>query len=152
MGFASKTMEKKQKDYLRKPKQISVKLQGNKWKTFGLASWKWSKLDVKMKRKTGSSLSILHNTGYDALGISPSRWANPILKSAKELQKLFEVMGLVNVFAKSKINFLLLSLILLYLANMTVWYLMNIVSELAFTQNKQQEEASSGQLARECKQ
>ena len=40
---------------------------------------------------------ILQNTGYDAYWVSPFRWENPTLKSAKELQQLFEVMELVIV-------------------------------------------------------
>ena len=56
--FPSKTMGKNHKDFLRNLKQICVKLHGINWKIFRLASWKQSELDVKMKRKTGSSLWI----------------------------------------------------------------------------------------------
>ena len=83
---------------------------------------------------------LLHNTGYDIQRVSPCRWENPTLKSVKELEKLFEGMGLVIV---GKINFLLS--LHFTVANVTVWCIVNIVSEIAFIQNKQQEEeASSG--------
>ena len=58
VGFPSKTMGKNHKDFLRNLKQIRMKLPGINWKTFGLANWKQSELDVKMKGKTGSSLCI----------------------------------------------------------------------------------------------
>ena len=50
----------------------------------------------------------------------------------------------------SQINFLLSPYFTV--ANVTVWWLINIVSELPYIQNKQEVEASSGQLARKCKQ
>ena len=58
VGFSSKAFGKNQKGFLRNLKQICVKLQGIDWKTFGLTSSKQSELDVRMKRKTGSSLQI----------------------------------------------------------------------------------------------
>ena len=60
VAFPLKTMGKNHKNFIRNPKQIYVELHRIKWKTFGLASWKQSELDVKIKRKrkTGSSLWI----------------------------------------------------------------------------------------------
>ena len=56
--FPKKNMGKNHKAFSRNLKQLRVKLHGINWKTFGLASWKQSELNVKMKRKTGSSLWI----------------------------------------------------------------------------------------------
>ena len=68
VGFPPKSMGKNHKDFLRNPKQVCMKLHRIKWKTFGLANWKQSELDVKMKKKWQELVNIylLHNTGYDA--------------------------------------------------------------------------------------
>ena len=52
-----------------------------------------------MKRKTGSSLWSLHNTGYDGGCIESTScgWEDPTHKFASELQNLFKVMGWVIV-------------------------------------------------------
>ena len=97
-------MGKNHKIFLRKSKQIRVKLHGNKWKTF-LARRKRRELDRKMKRKTGHwqqlEYCIILVMMEDAYSVSHCRWGYPNLKSASELQKLFEVMVLVIVKSTS---------------------------------------------------
>ena len=63
-GIPVKNHGKKYKVFLKKPKWIRVKLRGSRWKTF-LANWIQNNVDENMERKTGSSLWILHDTGYD---------------------------------------------------------------------------------------
>ena len=57
VGFPSKTIGKNYKVFLRKPKQISVKLHMYKWKS--------KMVDEKKNWKQFAGLWILHNTGYD---------------------------------------------------------------------------------------
>ena len=130
VGFPSKKHGKNHKVLLRKPKQIRVKLHGNKWKPL-LASWKRSELDVKTKRKTRSSLWILPNTGYYGGCIeSFPLWVRlPYLNSASELQKLLEVMGFVIIKSTSTFTTFYSR------CNVTVWCFINIVSDIAFIQN-----------------
>ena len=64
-----------------------------------LVRWKRSDL-VDEKKNWGqfADLWILHNKGYDEGYIeNAALWYNPTLKSMSDLEKLFEVMGLVIV-------------------------------------------------------
>ena len=90
LGFPSKTIGKNHKVFLRKPKQICVKLHSYRWK---------SKLvDKKKNWKQFAGLWIQHNTGYDGGCIeSAALWVVPMLKSISNLKTLFEVIGLAIV-------------------------------------------------------
>ena len=81
VGFPSKTIGKNYKVFLRKPKQISVKLHMYKWKS--------KMVDEKKNWKQFAGLWILHNTGYDGRCIeSTPLWVVPNAQVYKWLKNI----------------------------------------------------------------